>query len=66
MTPSVGYYASAIKIKINVCFYIAQCRTAVESMQSSLERWNSTDGVETFHNNTYMETERRQKIMPSV
>ena len=34
-----------------------RCRTAVESMQSSLERWNSTDGVETVHNNTYMETE---------
>ena len=26
-----------------------------------MERWNSTYGVETVHNNTYMETERRQK-----
>ena len=34
-----------------------RCRTAVESIESSLERWNSTDGVETVHNNTYMETE---------
>ena len=41
-------------------------RTAVESMPSSLERWNSTDGVETVHNNTYMETERRHKRMLSV
>ena len=35
-------------------------------MQSSLEGWNSTDGVETVHKNTYMETERRQKRMLSV
>ena len=45
----------------------SRCRTAVESMQSSLERWNSTDGVETVHNNTYiMEKERTQKRMLSV
>ena len=43
-----------------------RCRTVVESMQSSLERWNSTDGVEAVHNNTYMETERRKKRMLSV
>ena len=35
-------------------------------MQSSLDGWNSTHVVETVHNNTYMETERRQKRMLSV
>ena len=39
------------------------CRVAVESMQSNLERWNSTDRVGTVNNNNYMKQKGDRSLL---